>query len=133
MEYSVKMFEKSTQRPFCPKDDTYAVITPDQKRLGRIRDIDVTGMVFHYIDEYNRDAVVEENSDCTVDIFIKQQGFFLKELPIRKLTDAATANSLSFSQLPMRRITIEFGSLTTEQKYKLAYLASHYTANALSP
>ena len=130
MTYSAHVYEDYTPKAYCPREDTYAVISPEQKKLGRIKAVATTGITFDYIDESQNPSRFEENTstDQTIDIFIKKRGYFLKNLPIQRLTDTVVISTPTFYHLPMRQIKIEFGQLDEREIRSLEYLIGHYAA-----
>ena len=121
-------YQGITKREYSPKEDTYAVISPEQKKLGRVKEISLKGLTFDYIDESQNPSRFEEfrNPHQQVDIFIKKKGYYLRNLPTEKLIDMAVVSTPTFCQLPMRQIRVEFGPLNDAQRRKLEYLMMCY-------
>ncbi|MBU4319093.1 MAG: hypothetical protein KKF30_17695 [Proteobacteria bacterium] len=115
---------------FDTKEDVFAVILPDQKKLGRIKEISSNGIIFQYFhdrpDEDEPEKALSAD-DYKVDIFIRQNGYFMRNLPIHHVYETTAANAPSFCRLPMRMVKIRFAELDPSQKEKLTYLATRYS------
>jgi hypothetical protein len=104
------------------KENIFAVLSSDNKKLGQIKDISEGGLTFQYI-ENNKPAegLVE------IDIFSPTNDFYLKNIPVEIIKDTEVDNSVPFSSVPMKQFRIQFGKMTPTQLELLGYLLQHYT------
>jgi hypothetical protein len=115
---------------FNAKEDVYAVIRPDQKKLGQIKEISGNGITFQYFDDHvdeGESGKTINHDEYRVDIFIRQNGYFIRDLPIHHLSESTVPIMPSFCRLPMRMVKIRFAELAPSQKQKLAFLAARYS------
>ena len=120
--------ENISSKAFDAKEDVFAVISPGQKKLGRVKEITCSGITFHYIEEKREHTTESLTPDGygRVDIFIRQKGYFIRDLPIQNMSESVVTSIPSFSCLPVRQVNVRFAELDIVQKSKLEYLAAHY-------
>ncbi len=89
---------------------------------GSISDISEGGLAVHYV-------VFEKQpeEDLQLDIFFGRDDFYLADLPGRKVSDADSSPDVTFSRIRVRRMGVQFGELTGEQKSRLKYFILHNT------
>lgn len=117
-------------KSFNAKEDVYAVLLPEQKKLGRIKEISGNGITFQYFDDHageGESGRTISHDEYRVDIFIRQNGYFIRDMPIHHLSESTVSNTPSFCRLPMRMVKIRFAELSPSQKQKLAFLATRYS------
>ncbi len=89
---------------------------------GSISDISEGGLAVHYV-------VFEKqpDDDLQLDIFFGRDDFYLADIPGRKVSDADSPPDSSFSRIRVRRMGVQFGELTGEQRSRLRYFILHNT------
>jgi hypothetical protein len=100
-----------------------AVIRSNPSKLGRIKDLSISGLAFHYID--NRKAQAGE--PFKLDILLADCGFYLENLSFEPISDFELDNDFSFNYIKTKRLGIKFKELTLNQVSKLKYLIRNYT------
>jgi len=103
---------------FLAPDNTFAALGPSFTKVGRIRDIGISGLAFEYLTD---DEPGLENSQ--VDIFIRDDEFRLSRLPCSIVYDIPVEKPadvmVSASRLIHKRCGIVFGRFTEIQKRQL--------------
>ncbi|MFP7754851.1 PilZ domain-containing protein [Thermodesulfobacteriota bacterium B35] len=89
---------------------------------GSISDISEGGLAVHYV-------VFEKQpgDELQLDIFFGRDDFYLTDLPGRKVSEADSTPGTTFSRIRVRRMGVQFGELTSEQKSRLRYFILHNT------
>lgn len=62
--------------------------------------------------------------DLTLDIFLKNENFYLQDIPVRLISIWNNHPKTPFSSLRVRCLGLQFGELTQQQKTRLDYFIS---------
>ena len=112
------------------QDTAYAVLRPDFKKIGKIKNMSEGGLVFQYIayEVQHNDA-----SESEIDIFISEEGgFHLLKIPCRIIYDSKFDEcQTSTHHIEMRWCGVQFGELTEEQAADLEFFLGNYTIRTL--
>jgi hypothetical protein len=101
---------------FLVPENVYAALGPSFSKVGRIKDISIGGLVIEYLTD---DDSVTGNS--RVDIFIREEEFFLSKLPCKIVYDVpieSFANPQA-SGLTRKRCGVQFYRLTSRLRKRL--------------
>jgi hypothetical protein len=101
---------------FLVPENVYAALGPSFSKVGRIKDISIGGLVIEYLTD---DDSVTGNS--RVDIFIREEEFFLSKLPCKIVYDVpieSFANPQA-SGLIRKRCGVQFNRLTSRLRKRL--------------
>ena len=102
----------------------FAIIKSKPLRMGRIIEISDQGLTFDYI---------ENDEKCSrhaeMDILVVDDNFHISRLPFALVQDALLESDAPFNALTMKRMTVEFNSLTQHQKKKLNHFLKLYTSS----
>ena len=90
--------------------------------MGRIVEISRHGLTFDYIE--NDETC---SSKAEMDILVVDDNFHIRRLPFELVKDALIESDMPFDSLTMKRMTVQFSSLTYRQKRKLDHFLEHYT------
>ena len=107
--------EKRTQ----VDENVYVVVDTQPEMMGQMVEISSTGMAFTFVD---LDAVSNRLSgrrDLHVDLFAAGKGYFIRNLPARLVSTIDSALNGSFASLMIKRIGVEFGSLSLSQQVQI--------------
>lgn len=101
---------------FLVPENVYAALGPSFSKVGRIKDISIGGLALEYLTD---GASALENSH--VDIFIREEKFFLSKLPCKIVYDAPIEPSSDpqASGLTHKRCGVQFYRLTNGLKKRL--------------
>jgi hypothetical protein len=103
---------------FLVPDNTFAALGPSFTKVGRIRDIGISGLAFEYLTD---DEPGLENSQ--VDIFTRGDDFRLSRLPCSIVYDIPlekpAGGIASTGRLVHKRCGVSFGRVTEIQKRQL--------------
>jgi hypothetical protein len=122
MKNKEDLIERRKHKRFKVKEGAFAVATPDYNKRGQIKDISEGGLAFQFIenDEQTKGSI-------ELEIFSTVDNFYLKKLPVRTVMDFKIDNTVSFSSMPMRQLSIKFGKLNHPQKLLLDFFLQKYT------
>ena len=110
---------------FKVKDLSFALLKSDSyEELGEIIDISKGGLAFQYLVGENQIKEAVE-----LDIILAHNGFHLKKLPCKTISDFEIINEIYFSSLKMRRHSIKFGELDNNQISELDYFIKQHTSS----
>ena len=117
-----KVIERREHKRFRVKEGAYALIGNKPSRLGQIKNISRGGLAFSYI--VNGEEI---NGSFKVDIFISGQGFSLKDVPSKKISDFHIDNKLPFSTFAIRQSGIQFDEMNHSQLSQLDHFIQNHT------
>jgi hypothetical protein len=92
------------------------------EELGEIIDISKGGLAFQYLVGENQIKEAVE-----LDIILAHNGFYIKKIPCKTISDFDIINEICFSSLKMRRHSIKFGELDNNQISELDYFIKQHT------
>lgn len=117
-----RMVERRKYKRFLVQEGAYALLKNTSSKLGQIKNISRGGFAFSYI-------VDEEqmNELFKVDIFITETGYYLKDVPSKKISDFHVENKLPFSTFSIRQAGIQFRELNESQLSQLDNFIRDYT------
>ena len=95
-------------------DGVIVALNPKAEILGQMIDIGMGGLSFRYID-----PEVEPPPSNELLILLNKPRFYLENLAFRTVTDCELPNEYIFSAVSVRRMGVEFGSLTPAQRTQL--------------
>ncbi|MBW2568339.1 MAG: PilZ domain-containing protein [Deltaproteobacteria bacterium] len=115
--------EKRKFKRFNIKDLSFALLkSASHEKLGEIVDISKGGLAFQYLmGEHQIKGSVE------LDIILAGNGFHIKKIPCKTISDFEMTNKIYFSSLRMRRHSIKFGELNDHQISELDYFIKQHT------
>ena len=101
----------------------FTVIKSKPPRMGRIVEISRNGLTFDYIEN---DETCSRKAE--MDILVVDDNFHIRRLPFELIKDALIEADMPFDPLTMKRMTVQFSSLTYHQKRKLDHFLEHYAS-----
>jgi PilZ domain len=119
---SNKIIERRSHERYQVQQGIYALLKNGASKLGQIINISAGGLAFMYINHEERIGEPVE-----VDIFISGNGYFLKGIPCKKISDIHVDNFVPFSTFEMRQLGIQFGSMNNGQAAQLDSFIKEYT------
>ena len=118
-----KIVERREYKRLPVREGVYALIKNNSSTLGQIKNVSMGGLAFSYI--VNEEQMHES---FKVDIFISGQGFCLKNIPSKKISDFHIDNKLSFTTFAIRQVGIQFNELNHNQLSQLDnFIRDHTT------
>ncbi|MBW1894444.1 MAG: PilZ domain-containing protein [Deltaproteobacteria bacterium] len=99
----------------------YATFEPHSSRRGQIIDISEKGLAFQYLA-----GKKNHTAKNLIAIFVSDNGFHLKEIPFKVISDIELKKPNFFSVTQMRRCGGQFGELTSAQAAKLDFFLKNY-------
>ncbi len=116
-------FERRKHKRFKVAQGVYAVLGPENAKLGQIKDISMGGLAFKYLADEAR-----PNGAGELDIIIHQNGLCLKKIPIQTVSDFELARENAFSTVRLKQQGVQFGKLTSDQMSQLEFILKHHTS-----
>lgn len=92
-------------------------------KMGQIVDMNLFGLSFHYIDDRNQPAGLEE-----LDILLAVSGFYLDRIPFNIVADTTVPTKDPCQTIKMRRLGVQFKEISVYQKDRLHYFLRNYTS-----
>ena len=116
--------ERREKLRFRPKDATFVALRPNFVKLGKLLDINRSGLCFQYI---SRKDTTEETVSVDIDMFISSNGYYLPNVTCLLIYDEKIKKDSShFIDLEYRRCGLQFDQLTRKQAEMLElYLQQH--------
>jgi hypothetical protein len=110
-----------------------ALISGAHAILGLISDICEEGLAFRYVvDDTDPETACARNS-CTLDILFDAEGYFLESIPCTTIWERPLQSEDSFTHLVVKKCSVHFGRLTSEQRTKLIYFIDNFARQARVP
>ena len=118
-----KIVERRAHKRFLVQEGAYALLKNNSSKLGQIKNISKGGLAFSYIVDGE-----QMHELFKVDIFISNRGFYLKDIPSKKISDFHIDNKLPFSTFSIRQAGIQFNELNHSQLSQLDnFMRDHTT------
>ncbi len=95
---------------FLVPENVYAALGPSFSKVGRIKDVSIGGLALEYLTD--EDSVLENSH---VDIFIREEEFYLSKLPCKIVYDVPIEPSADpqVSGLTQKRCGVQFYRFTS--------------------
>lgn len=122
MNYRVMRADRRQQKRFRAMEGAFAALVNHNSKLGQIKDISISGLSFHYIDDHDHSDEAQE-----LKIILGDYGLYMDKVPFKKIADFEINSEYSFSSIKMRQISLEFGELTREQQHRLDNFIRNHT------
>jgi PilZ domain len=120
---SKETIERRSNERYQVQQGVYALLKNGSSKLGQIKNISTGGLAFMYI---NHEEQIGEPIE--VDIFISGNGYFLKGIPCKKISDIHVDNFVPFSTFEMRQLGVQFGEMSQGQASQLDAFIKKYAA-----
>jgi hypothetical protein len=100
-----------------------AVYRSKPTQFGRINNISMDGLSFHYIAGRERSS-----QSLVLDILLADSGFYLASLTFKTISDFKVTADFSMDPIKMRQHRLQFERLTPPQIRKMQYFIKHNTS-----
>lgn len=119
-EFSV---ERRKHERFAARDDVVAALRSSlERKVGLVMNVSRGGLAFRYIESSEMVAEPFE-----LDLKLGETGVDLKGVPVRLVTDTGMANEFSFSLIPLKKCSVQFGQMTCKQTSNLDFFLQYHT------
>jgi hypothetical protein len=115
--------ERRKHKRFQVQNGAFVILTPPDTKVGRIMDISMGGLAFHYVGRAD-----PSNKSTKLSIFSGDCSFYLYKVPCETILDSRAYVSHS-APISIRRCSVQFGELTHNQVSRLEHFIQDYTAN----
>ena len=123
MVINLKEFMDRRKLPrFIAQNGAYAAINNDSLKVGQIQNISKGGLALRYLDNGK-----QTEGPHKVDIFVSDNDFYLKNLPVKIISDVYIDSKIPFSTTSIRQCSGQFAELTPSQLFQLDHFLKFYT------
>jgi hypothetical protein len=112
--------ERRRHKRYKVQDGTFAAL-PSNYLVGQVKNLSRGGVSFTCIASGR-----QSGSMPVLEIFSKDDGFYLREVPFKIVSETDVENHVPCSSLQMIEISGEFADLTEFQKSQLDYFLQHF-------
>ena len=100
-----------------------AVFNAKPVKLGKIDNISMGGLMFHYADSEE-----QSNQGLVLDILLADCGFYLADIPFKTITDVVIPDEISSDAIEIRQVRLQFQQLNAIQQARLKnFIMNHGT------
>jgi len=115
--------ERRKHQRFQVQNGAFVVLTPPDTKVGRIVDISMGGLAFHYV------GTEESSRESTqLSIFSGDCSFYLYRVTCATVSDLR-AYATGLAPLSIRRHSVQFGELTHDHASRLEHFIRNYSTN----
>jgi len=100
-------------------ENVYVVIDTQPEMMGQMVEISSTGMAFTFVDLDSVSQRLKNRRDVRMDLFAAGKGYFIRNLPARLISNIDTPTANAISSLMIKRIGVEFASLSVSQQVQI--------------
>ncbi len=100
-------------------DNVYVVVNTKPEMMGQMVEISSTGMAFTFVDLDCVSQRLKGRQDLRVDFFAAGKGYFIRDLPARLVSAVDKSSAGSISSLMIKRIGVEFVTLSLSQQVQV--------------
>ncbi|MCG6881534.1 MAG: PilZ domain-containing protein, partial [Deltaproteobacteria bacterium] len=102
----------------------YAHLDSDIRAIGEVLNMSRGGLAFKYMAEFSSAA-----KHSKLNVFALGGKFFLRDVPVKTVSDTEMPIEIDFSSIRMRRMGLEFENMREDQKAALRELILEKKAN----
>ena len=102
----------------------YAHLDSDIRAIGEVLNVSKGGLAFKYMAEFSSAA-----KHSKLNVFALGGNLFLRDVPVKTVSDTEMPIEIDFSSIRMRRMGLEFEDMTEDQKAALRELILEKKAN----
>ena len=114
--------ERRKEQRFLAKRGAVALMESIHSKLGQVEDVSMGGLSFRYMQIKKESALFD-----AVHLFFPRYDFFIKQIPMRVVTDIEELNQSPFQTITVRRCGIQFLELSTALRTELDFFLKNYT------
>jgi hypothetical protein len=100
-------------------ENVYVVIDTQPEMMGQMVEISSTGMAFTFVDLDSVSQRLKGRDVLRMDFFAAGKGYFIRNLPARLVSTTDTPSANAISSLMIKRIGVEFTSLSVSQQVQV--------------
>ncbi|MGM0426933.1 MAG: PilZ domain-containing protein [Thermodesulfobacteriota bacterium] len=119
--------EKRRHPRFKVQSGVFALVKSGGQTLGEVVDVSEGGLALTYVADSG--PAVKEGALGALHLFKSGGVSYLRDVPVRTVSDIELPNEVEFSIIPVRRMGVEFGALTEPQQEKLHGFISENAVN----
>ena len=111
-------------------DNVYVVIDTKPQMMGQMVEISSRGMAFTFVDLDAVSQRLKDQADLRLDLFAGGKGYFIRNLPCRVVSKIDEDHSNSMASVLIKRVGVEFESLTLPQQVQINALIRRHNKRA---
>ena len=120
-----KLYERRKHKRHCVENDSYAAISPDSKKLGRILNISKGGLAFEYFVNYGSEISKPEQT-----IYLSSNRCYVENIPFKVIDDREVANNLPFNSMEKRKQCVQFDKISQRKSFDLDFYIQNNTVDS---
>ena len=120
------LFERRSYERYRVREGAIAALETPLIRLGQIIEMNRFGLSFSYIADNQ-----QTTGSLQVTILLSEPSFRLQHVQSKIISDSEIATAPPLSSIKMRRMGVQFETLTNEQISKLQYFIRNYTMDKM--
>lgn len=111
-------------------ENVYVVIDTKPQMMGQMVEISSRGMAFTFVDLDAVSQRLKDQADLRLDLFAGGKGYFIRNLPCRVVSKIDEDHSNSMASVLIKRVGVEFESLTLPQQVQINALIRRHNKRA---
>ena len=111
-------------------ENVYVVIDTKPQMMGQMVEISSRGMAFTFVDLDAVSQRLKDQADLRLDLFAGGKGYFIRDLPCRVVSKIDEDHSNSTASVLIKRVGVEFESLTLPQQVQINALIRRHNKRA---
>ena len=111
-------------------ENVYVVIDTKPQMMGQMVEISSRGMAFTFVDLDAVSQRLKDQADLRLDLFAGGKGYFIRNLPCRVVSKIDEDHSNSTASVLIKRVGVEFESLTLPQQVQINALIRRHNKRA---
>ena len=120
-----KSKERRKHKRCSVQNESYAAISPNSKKLGKILDISKGGLAFEYFANCE-----SEISDPCQTIYLSSNGCYVEDIPFKIIEDSKVSSNQPFNSMEKRKQRVQFGNISNRQSFDLDFYIQKNTASS---
>ncbi len=124
-----KLVNRRKNHRFNVKNNIFAVLKPQYTQMGKLIDINTTGLAFQYIDCIEDIHTYTKPSELA--IFLNKGNVYLDFIPVKTTYAYEIENDLFYNSTKIMRVSVQFSELVFDQLIQLEYFILNHTRETL--
>ena len=107
------------------RNESYAAVSPNSKKLGKILDISKGGLSFEYFANCE-----SEINDPYQTIYLSSNGCYVEDIPFKVIEDSMVSSNQPFNSMEKRKQRVQFSNISNKQSFDLEFYIEKNTVNS---
>ena len=124
-----KIVNRRKNQRFNVNKTMFAVLKPQYTQMGKLIDINTTGLAFQYIDCIEDTQTYTQATELA--IFLNKGNIYLDYMPVKTTYAREIEDDLCYNSTKVMRVSVEFNELIFDQLIQLEYFILNHTREIL--